>query len=101
MLTTQSLPGGAPVAPCRLSTESVHRDVRGRVRGQLRADPVGVPGLELKARQLAHQVELRRPDVAMGAAVDARLPTIGEGEVMRDQMLAEHVVGVDAEVAGL
>jgi len=99
MLTTQSLSGGAPVAPGRLSSEPIHRHVRRRVCGHRRAGPVGVAALELEAPQFAHQIGLRRPDVAVGATVDARLAAVPEREMVRGQELVDDVVGIDADVA--
>jgi hypothetical protein len=89
MLTTQSLSGGAPVAPGRLSSEPIHRHVRRRVCGHRRAGPVGVAALELEAPQFAHQIGLRRPDVAV----------VPEREMVRGQELVDDVVGIDADVA--
>jgi hypothetical protein len=48
-----------------------------------------------------HQVQLGRPDVAVRAAEHIGIAALAEGEVVRDHSLVQHVVGVQADVAGL
>ena len=57
--------------------------------------------LEFKASQLSHEVELGRPDVAMGRAEERRRRGVAEPEVVRHHMLSHEVIGIDSEVAGL
>src|SRR6201996_300591 len=61
--------GPRPARQHRLSRRKpVHRDMGSGLGGELGALPVGVAGLQLKAGQLAHEVELGGPDVAVRAA---------------------------------
>lgn len=49
---------------------------------------------------LSHEIEFRRPDVAVRATEHLRLPaSLLEPEVVRNDVLAQDVVGVQAEVA--
>jgi len=59
-----------------------------------------MPGFEFKAGELRHQVEFGRPDVTVRAAHQSGLAPVPELEVVRHEMLAKDVVGVDADVPG-
>jgi hypothetical protein len=57
--------------------------------------------LQLEPGELGHQVELGRPDVAARAAEETGFVPVTEPEMMRDDLLVQHVVGVEADVARL
>jgi hypothetical protein len=59
-----------------------------------------VPGLQLESGELGHEVEFGGPDVAVRAAGQPGFPVLIEPEVVRDDVLAQDVVGVQADVAG-
>ena len=63
--------------------------------------PVGVPRLQLESRQPGHQVQLGRPDVAVRAAAEPGLLVSSKRDVVRDDVLAQDVVGVDEQVPRL
>ncbi len=63
-------------------SESIDRNVRSRVVGELGAFPVGMPALELETGQLRHQIKLCGPDIAVWAAKDLRFPTLVEVKVV-------------------
>ena len=58
-----------------------------------------VPGLQLESGQLGHEIEFRWPDIAVRAAEQPGLPALIEPEMVRDDVLAQHVVGVQADAA--
>src|SRR5204863_7762958 len=62
------------------------------------ADPAAVALAQLHARELRHQVELRRPNVAEGSRRVLERAVRTAAVVMRDQPLVRDVVLVDADV---
>src|SRR6516165_214635 len=58
-----------------------------------------MPRLQLEPGELGHQIQFRRPDVPVRAAKKLCLRAGAEGEVVRDDPLAQHVIGVQADVA--
>jgi hypothetical protein len=60
-----------------------------------------MPRLELKSRELRHQVEFCRPDISVGAAEQLGPPVITETEVVGNDVLLHDVVSVQADVPGL
>src|SRR5678816_4110537 len=51
------------------SGHPIDRHVGSRLGGEFGSGPIRVPALQLESGELGHEVELRRPDVAMRAAV--------------------------------
>src|ERR1700733_14606807 len=80
---------------------AVYRYVRAGVRGELGPRPVRVPALQLEPGELGHQVELSGPDVAVRRAEEPGRRAVAKPEVVRDDPLAQDIVGVNADVAGL
>src|SRR5215212_11968113 len=103
--------GGAEAAYWRgsLSSEllrgtrraAISRNVRRRLGGELGARPIGMPRLELKPRELRHQVEFCWPDISVWAAEELGPVVLTETEVVRNDVLLHDVVSVQADVPGL
>jgi hypothetical protein len=71
------------------------------VGSELGPSPVCIAGLQSEAGQLSHEVEFGRPDVAARAPGHPRLSAVIEREVVRHDVLAQNIVDVHADVAGL
>lgn len=59
-------------------------------------------GFEFEPCKLSHEVEFGWPDIAVRALKQFRSPfALFKGEVVRDNVLGEHIVGVQENVTGL
>jgi hypothetical protein len=59
-----------------------------------------MPALKFKSGQLGHKVELRGPYVAVMRAEEPSLSVLTKSEMVRHELLAQHIVGVEADIAG-
>jgi hypothetical protein len=66
--------------------------VRPGLGGELRPGSVRVPGLQLEPGELCHEVKFGWPDIAMRAAEELGPPVVAETEMMRDDLLVQHVI---------
>src|SRR3954452_9511764 len=73
--------------------------MRAGLSRELAPAPIRVPALQREPGELSHQVELRRPDVAVGRAEHSGLAAIADAEMVRHEVLVEKVDRVDPDTA--
>jgi isopenicillin N synthase-like dioxygenase len=97
-----ALPAGAPEPPPDQLRRGAHTDFGvltllwtdgGTLVGEGALGPVRPAGVRTQARQLGHQVQLRRPDIAEGNCPKAS-PSVGYLDIVRAQRLGRGVIHV-------
>src|ERR1700733_9707811 len=79
--------------------KAVDGDVRSGLGRQGGPNPISMPALKFESRQLGHKVELCGPNVAVRRAEDPSLSALTKSEMVRHELLAQQIVGVDADIA--
>src|SRR5687767_6089723 len=85
------------------SPEAIDGHVVRGLRREWFLRPAAMAALEAEPRDARHQVQFRRPDVAMSAPEDPRGGTAirVELDVVRGNVLSDHIEDVSSEVPGL